>query len=209
MNVILLLLPIVIPMLAGIFLLITRTARSSRMAVLTTLVTGALLIGVPGRKAELAFSPDLTFLLEPDGFSLFFCVVIAVAFACATLYGGAYLAGDERRPNFFGFTLLTLGALMGLSLAGNIVTFYFFFECMSLLSFPLVLYNGGEKARSAAMCYLGFSVFDVDVPLPNIVTSISFSFFSYALRNGLTSEPNGVTVYIRYSDLNISKAIYD
>ena len=180
MNIITLLLPILIPVLAGAFLLIRRPDRSETISLLVAIVTGVTLLGVPGYRFELAFSDTLSFLLEPDGFSMFFTVIMVTAFACAILYSREYLAGDERRPIFFGFTLLTLGALMGLSLAGNIVTFYFFFECMSILSFPLVLYNGGEKARSAAMCYLGFSVFGASLALMGMLMGGTITLVPFA-----------------------------
>ena len=65
---------------------------------------------------------------------------------------------EGHRERFFGFYLLTLGALMGVCLAGNLVTLYLFYEMMTLLSVPLVLHIGTRKAFDAAYRYLGFSV---------------------------------------------------
>ena len=65
---------------------------------------------------------------------------------------------EGHRERFFGFYLMTLGAMMGVCFAGNLVTLYLFYEMMTLLSVPLVLHIGTRKALDAAYRYLGFSV---------------------------------------------------
>lgn len=58
-----------------------------------------------------------------------------------------------------GFYLLTLGMLMGLSFSGSLITFYFFYEMMTLLSLPLVLHERTAKAVAAGRKYLYYSCF--------------------------------------------------
>ncbi len=166
MNSMLMLIPILLPMAAGACVLGFRPKKSERVSFLIALATClSLLLLFFAQPLELAFTEKLSFLLDADGISVFFLILMSVGFALAILYAREYLDGDSRRYKFFGFSLLTMGALMGLAMAGNIVTFYMFYEMMSLLSFPLVLYNGGEKAKRAAMCYLGFSVFGASLAL--------------------------------------------
>ena len=69
-----------------------------------------------------------------------------------------YMNHEGHRERFFGFYLMTLGAMMGVCFAGNLVTLYLFYEMMTLLSVPLVLHIGTRKALDAAYRYLGFSV---------------------------------------------------
>ena len=160
------LLPILLPMLAGLCLLWRRTKNCSTVSFVTAVLTGISLLLLPGSGGfKISFTGKLSLLLEPDKLSYFFLTLIAVGFAAAILYAKEYLAGDARQYRFFGFTLLTLGAMMGLAMAGNIVTFYMFYEMMTLLSFPLVMYSGDEKSRRAAFSYLGFSVFGASLAL--------------------------------------------
>lgn len=42
-----------------------------------------------------------------------------------------YMNHEGHRERFFGFYLLTLGALMGVCLSGNLVTLYLFYEMMT------------------------------------------------------------------------------
>ena len=67
----------------------------------------------------------------------------------AGIFGFEYL--HEKRERYYLFYLLTLSAMLGLCYAGNLLTFYLFYEAMSLLSFPLVLHEQTEASRRAAM----------------------------------------------------------
>ena len=138
-------------------------------------------------KLEIVFSDTLSLLLEPDRLSLFFLMLISCGFLLAILYAREYLAGDIQRRKFYGFSLLTLGAMMGLAQAGNMVTFYMFYEMMSLASFPLVLYSGGEKARRAAMSYLGFSVFGACMALMGMLLGGAPMLLPFREGRGLTA----------------------
>ena len=54
---------------------------------------------------------------------------------------------------------MTLGILMGLGLAGNLLTLYMFYEMMTLITVPLVIHNGSREAVAAGFKYLGYSTF--------------------------------------------------
>ena len=189
MNSIFLILPILIPVAFGLFVMLRRPKNSSIISFVGAVLTGLsiFLCADANQALEFTVTGSLSFLLHADGISVFFLCLIAVGFACAILYAREYLQGDQRSPVFFGFTLMTLGAMMGLSLAGNIVTFYMFYEMMSLLSFPMVLYSGSEKARRAAIVYLGFSVFGASMALMGILLGGDLAMRAF-------SEPIGETV---------------
>lgn len=184
MNTVWLLLPVLLPVAAGLFLFWARPRQTDQIACAAALVSGlsvilARFVGGAG-ELRLPITEDVVLLMRVDGTALFFMGLIALAFLAAVLYACEYLEGDSRRPLFFGFTLLTLGALLGLSMAGNILTFYMFYEMMSLASFPLVLYNGGKKASRAAMVYLGFSVFGASLALMGMLLAGDLSGHAFA-----------------------------
>ena len=189
MNEFCLFLPILIPAGFALFVLLRRPKCSNTISLIGAILTGLSILEVAmgGASLELPMAGNLDFQLRMDAMALFFLIIIAAGFACAILYAREYLKGDGRSPFFLGFTLLTLAAMMGLSLAGNIVTFYMFYEMMSLLSFPLVLYNQGQKCNKAAMVYLGFSVFGASMALMGILLGGDFTVRSFA-------EPAGTMV---------------
>ena len=171
MNYLFYLLPVLLPVAAGALILRCKPKNPDILSFAAAAAAGVSILGLLlcREPAQFRFSETLSFLMEADGFSLFFLILIACGFCAAILYAREYLAGDGNRNQFYGFALLTLGAMMGLAMAGNIVTFYMFYEMMSVASFPMVLYSREEKARKAAMSYLGFSVFGASLALMGIL----------------------------------------
>ena len=76
-----------------------------------------------------------------------------------TVYAAPYMSheGDERR--FFTFFTATLGALVGACLAADMLSFYLFFEGVTLCSLPLVIHTRRAGSLPAGVQYLGYSVF--------------------------------------------------
>ena len=147
-------------MAAGLFVILARPRREDLFcclcAGLTILSVAAL--GIAEAPLSWHLTKSVVLLLSADRLSLFFLLLISVASAITILCSCEYLASDGRRRLFFGFLFFTLGAMMGVCLSGNMVTFYMFFELMTLCSFPLILYKKGERSNRAAFVYLGFSV---------------------------------------------------
>ena len=71
--------------------------------------------------------------------------------------GGYEHEKEEKR--FFGFYVMVFGILHGLVFAGNMVTYYLFYELMTLLSVPLILHNRSKEAIMGGLKYLFYSLF--------------------------------------------------
>lgn len=126
--------------------------------------------------------PGLAFEFGVDGIGRIFSVLFAAMFLLAGIFGFEYL--HERLSGYYVFFLLTLSAMLGLCYAANLFTFYMFYEAMTLLSFPLVLHEGTEASRRAAMKYLGYSLFGAALAL--------FGFFVvYGSTDGAVFTPGG------------------
>ena len=131
------------PILAGVFLLIRyRTPLSGKKnadsKALTTL-TGCFLIVTAG----LVIASLLT---AEDGFTLFYLT--------KTL--PIYFRIDSTGTIFSLLAVIVL--LCAGCLAGNLITFYLFFELLTLASMPLVLHNGSREAVMAGLKYLFYSL---------------------------------------------------
>ena len=128
-------------------------------------------------------------VLVNDGLGILFSVLFTAMFLLAGIFGFEYL--HEKINTYHVFYLSTLGAMVGLCYAGNLLTYYMFYETMTLCSFPLILHEGTERSRSAAMKYLGYSLFGAALAL--------FGFFVvYSQTGGATFVPGG------YADGNVS-----
>ncbi len=100
----------------------------------------------------------LTFSLRPDRLGTTFALLFSVLFLLSDIFAGEYLAHDSKPTGFYAAFFLTLASLVGLSLADNMQTYYMFFECLTLTSFSLILHDGREESRKAAIKYLCYSL---------------------------------------------------
>lgn len=174
MKWILAVLVVLVPVLSGILLLIFHPRKSARPVIAAAALTLVLAVGtavtVRGSFTAATFMGQLPLTLGLDLFGAFFLVLIPAIFLLSVVFALEYTEYDVRKRHvFFGFTMLTLGAMCGLCLAGNLFTFYLFFEAMSFASFPLVLYPYTAAARGAAVKYLGFSVFGAGLVLAGMM----------------------------------------
>lgn len=113
-----------------------------------------------GEPFELRYSigVDLEFYFRIDTLSLLFCSLSAVLWLLTTLYAISYLEGSAYRRRFFGFFSLCVAASTGIALSGNLVTFFIFYEFLTLATYPLVVHRGTEEALQAGRTYLWYTI---------------------------------------------------
>jgi multicomponent Na+:H+ antiporter subunit D len=63
-----------------------------------------------------------------------------------------------HRSRFFGFFSLCVTATVGVAMAGNLFTFFVFYELLTLATYPLVVHRGTEKALRAGHIYLAYTL---------------------------------------------------
>ncbi len=107
---------------------------------------------------DFALAPDLTFSLRVDQLGLFFAGLSAVLWLVTTVYAIGYLEGAPHRRRFFGFFSMCVTASTGIALSGNVVTFFVFYEFLTLATYPLVVHRGTEKAVNAGRTYLWYTI---------------------------------------------------
>ncbi|MBR4538052.1 MAG: proton-conducting membrane transporter [Clostridia bacterium] len=142
-------------------------------ATLCTVVAGACLAALSALlplegEISLRWTDMLTLSLRVDGLSRVWLLLIAVIWPGVALYATEYLEHDPNPGRFFLFYTITQGVLHGLAMSGNLVTFYMFYEAMTLLTVPLVLHNMDKEAVAASIKYLIYSVIGASAALIGI-----------------------------------------
>ncbi len=162
MQNILLILPILLPLLGGL-----PVFRMDRRELRRGYITGVLLLNLlvvcfmPWQQQTLEvlhMTASLRLVLRADSVGRLFAVLVSAIWLLVAVYGDEYMTHEEKQPRFFGFYLVSLSSLMGICLAGNLVTLYLFYEMMTLLTVPLVMHTGTDESFDAGIKYLGFSV---------------------------------------------------
>lgn len=86
-----------------------------------------------------------------------FAVIMALVWIVSGFYSFEYMKHEEHNKRFYGFYIMVLGVLMGLCFASNMITYYAFYELMTIGSFALVLHNQSREAIMAGLKYLFYS----------------------------------------------------
>ena len=162
-----LILSILFPMLLGLGILLKRDFRSRKMLLALTgaglTVTAALgLCVVLGPDAELmlfSLGKNLDLYFHVDGLGRLFALIVNVVWVLAGFYSFEYMKHEQEENRFFGFYLMVHGVLHGLVFSGGMVTFYLFYELMTLLSVPLILHSRTKDAIKGGLKYLFYSLF--------------------------------------------------
>lgn len=188
-----LLLPVILPILAGILILVSKGIRRDRrvltgffaaaLAVETALVFAALKAG--GSVALWQLTDTISIAFQVDTVSRLFAALTSVMWLLVGIYSIAYMEHEHEEARFLGFYLIVVGVLIGLDFSGNLITMYVFYEMMTLTSLPLVLHERTKEAVMAGLKYLFYSVAGAFLALFGI-------FFLASVCDGLTFTPGGV-----------------
>ncbi len=106
----------------------------------------------------LTYLGDIKIVLMQDSLGRLFLTVTTLIWVLVGIYSTEYMAHEKEQKSFFGFLLLVYADLICLDSAGNMVSFYFFYELMTVLSLPLVLHERTKEAIMAALKYLFYSM---------------------------------------------------
>lgn len=150
----------------------TRTALNLFGSVLKLLLIGYMLWGVQydeNYTFHYIILPGMELVLKSDFLAMLFLTLSAVLWFLTTLYAIGYLEGSPHRSRFFGFFSLCVTATAGVAMAGNLLTFFIFYEILTLSAYPLVLHRGTKDAIHAGKIYLTYTLTGGAVFLVGIV----------------------------------------
>ena len=121
-------------------------------AALVPLVASEHVIGtrVPMLLGELVFAVD--------SYAMLFAIFTAFLWFAATLYSLDYLKHEHKRDRFHTTSLVVLSAMLGVVMAGDLVTLYLFFEVLGLTAFLFVIHTETDEAKRASIKYFWMTV---------------------------------------------------
>lgn len=122
-----------------------------------------------------------------DTLGKIFAAVISVVWLIAGIFSFEYMKHQKREKRYYGFYLILYGVLNGLCFSGNLVTFYLFYELMTLVSMPLVLHEQTREALLAGLKYMFYSFAGAYMVLFGL-----FCLSRFCLSNTLTFGAGGI-----------------
>ncbi len=166
MKDIMMLVVILLPIITGILVPLLPFKQRKHMeifleglVVLNSLLVWRLLTGNQEEAFTLAkFTGNLTITFKIDGLSMVFAGLVSALWPFATLYAFEYMTKEDHEKTFFAFYTMTYGVTLGIAMAGNMLTLYFFYELLTLVTVPLVMHTLTREAILASRKYLYYSL---------------------------------------------------
>jgi multicomponent K+:H+ antiporter subunit A len=138
---------------------LTITQLSWLLALAPLTAFGILFSYLPDLQANLIFTWKIRWLPSMgfdaafylDSLSCLFALLITFIGTLIVVYAGQYFKDDPSAWRFLTFLLLFMGTMLGLVMAGDVLTLFMFWEGTSIVSFLLVAYKyKDEDARRGA-----------------------------------------------------------
>lgn len=102
---------------------------------------------------------NMNIFFRVDAVGKLFTAIVTLVWVLAGVYSFEYMKHEKEEKRYFGFYLMVFGVLLALTFSGNLITFYLFYEMMTLLSMPLVLHSKTKEAIMGGLKYLFYSLF--------------------------------------------------
>jgi len=162
----LLLVVILFPLIAGMLIpIIPWKKRGAMLAfiefcvIVNSILVACVLLGPDHATHNLVnFTGGLKIAFRDDSLSTVFAGLVSFLWPLATLYAFEYMKKEEHEKVFFMFYTMTYGVTLGIAFADNILTMYFFYELLTLVTVPLVMHTLTRKAILASRKYMYYSL---------------------------------------------------
>lgn len=162
------LLPIIVPIISGAAMIfLPEKMFSSRkmlinaagaLFIICALLSVAAIAAGTGEGIRLfEIVKGVPICLFVDRLGSLFAGIAAFVFVLVGFFSLSYMKHEENEQKYYGFYLITFGIVTGLCFSQNMITFYFFYEFMTLAAMPLVLHEKTREAIMAGLKYLLFS----------------------------------------------------
>lgn len=161
-NKVFMLIVVLLPMLSGALLPVIPFRGRKAMcvwietaALVNSVLVFLLLRNPPAETLTVfRFTGNLSVTFRIDGMGGLFAGMAAFLWPLALLYSFEYMKHEQNEKSFFLFYVITYGITLGIALAENILTMYFFFEMLSMVTLPLIMHTRTREAILASRSYL-------------------------------------------------------
>ena len=104
--------------------------------------------------------PGITLHLRADLFGLIFALLASGLWLVTTLYSIGYMRHGHygNQTGYFASFAVCVSAAIGIAFAANLVTFFIFYEILTLATYPLVVHDRNAEAIAGGRKYLTYTL---------------------------------------------------
>ena len=166
------LLSVIIPLLGALFIFVTgehikpnaREGITITASVLNAIVVYSMIPAVlAGEKVGTVIFElvrGVSFSFNVDAAGMVFACVAATLWILTSFYSIGYMRGhgEENQTGYYACFAMCITAAMGICYAANLVTFFLFFEMLTVATYPLVVHHRDEEAVQSGHKYLAYTL---------------------------------------------------
>jgi multicomponent Na+:H+ antiporter subunit D len=136
--------------------------------------------------ARLELLQGLALHLRADLFGLIFALLASGLWVLTSLYSVGYMRAGHygHQTGYFASFAVCLSAAIGIAFAANLLTFFIFYEVLTLATYPLVVHDRTDEAIAAGRKYLVYTLGAGQLLLLAIV-------WTHILTPGASFQPGG------------------
>ncbi len=171
-------------------------ACSAATVAVTFSLVPAVLRGQTFELELLELAPQTWIAFRVDAAGVLYGSTAALLWLLALIYATGYLHG-ENLPRLYGTLMISLAAAMGLAFAGNLLTFFIFYELLSVLTYVLVVHEETPAALSAGLKYLAYVLVAGALILSGVLLTYAFAGdLTFRAGGGLFGADVGTTTLL-------------
>lgn len=223
MNAIFLALPVLIPLAAGtvIYLFRFESAKKRNLFTACAIIANSLTILclILFRPAEalplVRLTDSITLSLRLDALGSVFLALIAFLWPIAIFYSFEYMEHEHSQERFFAFYTLSYGVTAGIAMSADLITMYFFYELLTLVTVPLVAHEEDRRSQRAARKYIIYSIGGAALSFVGIVMLYKFGGVGSFTPGGFAKAADGdgqkmllIAYFLTFVGFGVKSAIF-
>lgn len=153
---------------------ITITASVLKIILVWSLIPAAL-AGQEIRLEVFSIVKGVSFALFVDPAGMVFACVASTLWILTSIYSIGYMRGhgEKNQTGYYAAFAMCLSAATGLCFAANLITFFIFFEVLTVATYPLVAHYRDEEGTKSGRKYLAYTLISGQIFFAGIIVVYS------------------------------------
>lgn len=129
-------------------------------AVLVFSMAGGVLNGEVYQWTLFAVTDTVDFTLRVDAAGTLFACISSFLYIMVAIYAIGYMRGhhEENQTGFYAFFAMCICSAIGIAFSANLLTFFVFFEMLTIATWPLVFHARNDEAKFSGRKYLIYTL---------------------------------------------------
>jgi len=135
----------------------TILAAFLKLGIIVSMLPFVLEGGVPGLKL-FDLSPGIALAFRVDPLGMAFAVSASLLWVLTSFFSIGYMRSlkEKKQSRYFASFALCLSATIGIAFSANLLTFFIFYEVLTIATYPLVIHKETPEAIAAGRKYLTY-----------------------------------------------------